>query len=118
MQRMNLFILAQDPNNWKWVESIPAAIWDSKIDWVGKAIWDDPKPQIYARLPKTLELMESMIETNRRFESYQTEVQAISQLGISFHDWLKLTPSTEIKLDGAKLMYIIPSKPLELQPSI
>ncbi|MEH1896368.1 MAG: hypothetical protein V7K94_13900 [Nostoc sp.] len=118
MQRMNLFILAQDPNNWKWVESIPAAIWDSKIDWVGKAIWDDPKPQIYARLPKTLELMESMIETNRRFEAYQTEVQAISQLGISFHDWLKLTPSTEIKPDGAELMYIIPSKPFDLQPSI
>ncbi|MBN3887937.1 MAG: hypothetical protein HWQ43_01720 [Nostoc sp. JL31] len=118
MQRMNLFMLAKDPNNAKWVESIPAAIWDSKVDWVGKAIWDDPKPQIYARLPKTLELVESMIETNRRFESYQTEVQAISQLGISFHDWLKLTPSTEIKPDGAELMYIIPSKPLELQPSI
>ncbi|MHC5822184.1 MAG: hypothetical protein ACYT04_41645 [Nostoc sp.] len=116
MQRMNLFMFAQDPN--KWVESLPAAIWDSKVDWVGKAIWDDPKPQIYARLPKTLEVMESMIETNRRFESYQTEVQAISQLGISFHDWLKLTPSTEIKPDGAELMYIIPSKPLELQPSI
>ena len=116
MQRMNLFMLAKDPN--KWVESIPAAIWDSKVDWVGKAIWDDPKPQIYARLPKTLEVVESMIETNRRFESYQTEVQAISQLGISFHDWLKLTPSTEIKPDGAELMYIIPSKPLELQPSI
>jgi len=79
---------------------------------------DDLKPQIYAGLPKTLEVMESMIETNRRFESYQTEVQAISQLGISFHDWLKLTPSTEIKPDGAELMYIIPSKPLELQPSI
>jgi tetratricopeptide (TPR) repeat protein len=118
MQRMNLFMLAQDPNNLKWVESIPAAIWDSKVDWVGKAIWDDPKPQIYARLPKTLEVMESMIETNRRFEAYQTEVQAISQLKISFHDWLKLTPSTEIKPDGAELMYIIPSKPLELQPSI
>ncbi|QFS47156.1 hypothetical protein [Nostoc sphaeroides] len=113
-QRMNLFMLAQDPNNAKWVESIPAAIWDSKVDWVGKAIWDDPKPQIYARLPKILEVMESMIETNRRFESYQTELQAISQLGISFHDWLKLTPSTEIKPDGAELMYIIPSKPLEL----
>ncbi|MBW4674134.1 MAG: hypothetical protein KME52_08955 [Desmonostoc geniculatum HA4340-LM1] len=118
MQRMNLFMLAKDPNNGKWVESIPAAIWDSKVDWVGKAIWDDPKPQIYARLPKTLAVVESMIETNRRFQSYQTEVQAISQLGISFHDWLKLTPSTEIKPDGAELMYIIPSKPLELQPSI
>ncbi|MEH2298209.1 MAG: hypothetical protein V7K88_03860 [Nostoc sp.] len=116
MQRMNLFMLAKDPN--KWVESIPAAIWDSKIDWVGKAIWDDPKPRIYARLPKTLSIIESMIETNRRFESYQTEVQAISQLGISFHDWLKLIPSTEIKPDGAELMYIIPSKPLDLQPCI
>ncbi|MBD6617300.1 hypothetical protein FNW02_16060 [Komarekiella sp. 'clone 1'] len=115
MQRMNLFMLAQDPN--KWVESIPAAIWDSKVDWVGKAFWDDPKPQIYARLPKTLEVVESMIETNRRFESYQTEVQAISQLGISFHDWLKLTPSTEIKPDDAELMYIIPSQPLNLQIS-
>lgn len=69
-------------------------------------------------LDKALEKLEAIIETNRRFQSYQTEVQAISQLGISFHDWLKLTPSTEIKPDGAELMYIIPSKPLELQPSI
>jgi tetratricopeptide (TPR) repeat protein len=60
----------------------------------------------------------SMWENYRRFESYQTELQAISQLGISFHNWLKLTPSTEIKPDGAELIYIIPSKPLELQPSI
>ncbi len=59
-----------------------------------------------------------MIETSRRFESYQTEIQAVSQLGISFHDWLKLTPSTEIKLDSAELMYIIPSQPLNLQSAI
>jgi hypothetical protein len=55
-----------------------------------------------------------MIETNRRFEAYQAEVQAISQLGISFHEWLKLTPSTEEKPDKANLMYIIPEKPLDL----
>lgn len=54
-----------------------------------------------------------MIETNRRFEAYQAEVQAIAQLGIGFHDWLKLTPS-EVKPDGAELMYIVPSEPLEL----
>ena len=41
-------------------------------------------------------MMESMIETNNRFESYQTEIQAISQLGISFHEWLQLIPSTEV----------------------
>jgi hypothetical protein len=58
-----------------------------------------------------------MIETSRRFEAYQTEVQAISQLGISFHEWLKLTPSTEVKPESAEFMYIIPSTPLELKPS-
>jgi tetratricopeptide (TPR) repeat protein len=115
MQRKNLIKIAQDPS--KWVDLLPAAIWDSKVDWVGKAFWDDPKPQIYARLPKTLEIVESMIETNRRFEAYQAEVQAISQLGISFHEWLKLTPSTEEKPDKANLMYIIPEKPLNLQLS-
>ncbi len=55
-----------------------------------------------------------MVETNRRFESYQTEIQAISQLGISFHEWLKLSPSTEIKPEGAELMFIIPSTPLQI----
>ncbi|RCJ25280.1 hypothetical protein A6S26_15945 [Nostoc sp. ATCC 43529] len=74
--------------------------------------------EAYKRLPQVFEVMESMIETNRRFESYQTEVQGISQLGISFHDWLKLTPSTEVKPEGAELMYVIPSEPLDLQPSI
>ena len=54
-----------------------------------------------------------MIETNRRFEAYQAEIQAIAQLGMSFHDWLKLAPE-ETKPDGAELMYIIPSKPLEV----
>ncbi|MBD1941228.1 hypothetical protein H6F50_02470, partial [Coleofasciculus sp. FACHB-712] len=49
---------------------------------------------------------------------YQTEVQAIAQLGITFHDWLKLTPSIDSKPDGAELMYIIPSQPLELQFSV
>lgn len=43
---------------------------------------------------------------------------AIAQLGISFHDWLKLAPYTESKPDGAELMYIIPSKALKLQLSV
>jgi PAS domain-containing protein len=57
--------------------------------------------------------IEAMIETHRRFEAYQAEIQAMAQLKISFHEWLKLTPS-DAKPDSAELMYIIPSKPLEL----
>ncbi|WP_392533130.1 hypothetical protein [Nostoc sp. C117] len=122
MQRENIFKLTQSHD--EWLSSLPSAIVDrSEIQW--GIFGGNPTPftgrfekEAYKRLPQVFEVMESMIETNRRFESYQTELQAISQLGISFHDWLKLTPSTEIKPDGTELMYIIPSKPLELQPSI
>ncbi|MEH2350628.1 MAG: hypothetical protein V7K55_22025 [Nostoc sp.] len=122
MQRENMFKLSQSHD--EWLSSLPSAIVDrSEIEW--SIFGRNPTPftgrfekEAYKRLPQVFEVMQSMIETNRRFESYQTEVQAISQLGISFHDWLKLTPSTEVKPDGAELMYIIPSKPLELQPSI
>jgi tetratricopeptide (TPR) repeat protein len=105
-QRENLVKLAQDPN--KWVESLPSAIWDAKIDWAIKAFWDDPKPIIYKRLPQALELIESMIETNQRFEAYKDEVQVISELKISFQEWLQIAPSEEPRPEGANLMFIIP----------
>ncbi len=122
MQRENMLKLTQSHD--EWLSSLPPAIVDrSEIQW--GIFGGNPTPftgrfekEAYKRLPQVFEVMESMIETNRRFEAYQTEIQAISQLGISFHEWLKLTPSTEIKPDGAELMYIIPSKPLELQPSM
>ncbi|WP_242055656.1 hypothetical protein [Nostoc flagelliforme] len=115
IQRENMFKLTQSHD--EWLSSLPSAIVDrSEIQW--GIFGGNPTPftgrfekEAYKRLPQVFEVMESMIETNRRFESYQTEVQAICQLGISFHDWLKLTPSTEIKPEGAELMYIIPSKP-------
>ncbi|MBD2501436.1 hypothetical protein [Anabaena azotica] len=114
MQRENLFKIAQDPN--KWVESLPPAIL-SRVEvqggWLGPNS-NDLKREADKRLPQMLEVMESMVETNHRFESYQTEIQAISQLGISFHEWLKLSPSTEIKPEGAELMFIIPSTPLQI----
>jgi hypothetical protein len=115
MQRENLAKLMEDPD--QWVNSLPPAIWDSRVDWVGKAFWDDPKPKILARLPKTLETIESLIETNNRFEGYQAEIQTIGQLGITFHKWLQLAPATKVKPDQATLMYIIPSKPLEMVPA-
>lgn len=109
-----LFKIVHEPG--KWVDSLPAAIL-TRIEvqggWFGPS-QNDLKEEAYKRLPQVLEVMESMIKTNHRFEAYQTEVEAISQLGISFHDSLKLTPSTETKPDGAELMYIIPSRPLEL----
>jgi hypothetical protein len=118
MLRENIFKLAQ--NNNEWLSSLPSSIVDrNEIRW--GLFGGNPTPltgrfekEAFQRLPQLFEVMESMIETNNRFESYQTEIQAISQLGISFHEWLQLKPSTETKLEGAELMFIIPSQPLEL----
>lgn len=67
--------------------------------------------------PQAREKVGVMIENYHRFEAYQAEVHAIAQLGISLHEWLKLTTSTEVKPDRAELLYIIPSKPLDLKLS-
>jgi tetratricopeptide (TPR) repeat protein len=118
MQRQNFVNLVRDPN--KWVASLPPAILERvevKGGWFGPNDGDLMR-EAEKRLPQIMEVMESMVETNRRFEAYQAEVQAIAQLGISFHDWLKLAPSNEVKPDGAELMYIIPDKPLALAPSL
>ncbi|MBD2270583.1 hypothetical protein H6F62_17940 [Anabaena sp. FACHB-1391] len=113
-QRKNLFKIAKDHT--QWIDSLPPAILD-RIEvqggWFGPN-HDELKQAAFQRLPQVFEVMESIIETNNRFESYQTEIQAISQLGISFHEWLQLKPSTEPKPEGAELMFIIPSQPLEL----
>ena len=116
MQRQNFVNIVRDPN--KWVASLPPAILDRvevKSGWFGPNDGDLMR-EAEKRLPQVLEVMESMIETHRRFETYQAEVQAIAQLKISFHEWLKLSPS-DAKPDSAELMYIIPSKPLQLQLS-
>jgi len=115
MQRENLVKFVQEPNNWIWIDSLPKAILDRvevQGGWFGPN-HEDLKKEAIKRLPQVLEVVESMIETYCRFEAYQAEVQAIAQLGMSFHDWLKLAPS-EVKPEVAEVIYIIPSKPLEL----
>jgi tetratricopeptide (TPR) repeat protein len=65
-------------------------------------------------LPKFLEMAESMIETNDRFEAYEMEVKAIAQLGITFHEWQQLQPSEPTTTEQT-VMLIIPSKPITIQ---
>jgi hypothetical protein len=114
LQRENFVKFLQDPN--KWVETLPPAILDRvEVAWG----WFGPNPEdlkreAVKRLPQVLEVVESMIETDRRFEAFQAEVKAIDALDVSFQDWLQLTPLKEVKPDGAELMYIIPDNPLEV----
>ncbi|PZV26230.1 MAG: hypothetical protein DCF12_10845 [Snowella sp.] len=115
MQRDNFSEVIKDPD--KWVKSLPEAIVSREEvqGWmlVGPSN-DDIKKEAYKRLPQVLEVVESMIETDRRFESYQAEVQAIQNLGVSFHDWMQLQP-TDPQPEKATLMYITPFEPLTLE---
>jgi hypothetical protein len=81
---------------------------------LGGLVWGNSQKVEKQQFPEAMEKMETMIETYRRFEAYQAEIQTIVQLGMSFHDWLKLAPYTEVQPGGAELMYIIPSKPLKV----
>jgi hypothetical protein len=117
LQRENLFSLGgtSSPASSAWVKSLPPAIL-SRVEvqggWFGPSE-EELKKEADKRLPQILEVIESMVETNRRFESYQSEIEAIAQLGMSFQEWLQLKPS-EAQPEGAELMYILPFKPLEL----
>ena len=115
-QRENLFNWKQEKgiqSSYKWVNSLPAAIVSStevKGTFFGNR--EETKDEAMKRLPQMMEMMESMIETNNRFESYQTEIRAISKLGISFEDWMKLAPADEVPPEGTNLMFIIPAAPV------
>lgn len=114
LHRQNFVDFIRDPHKWAW--SVPSAILD-RVE-VPTGMFghnpEDIKKEAIKRLPDALSKAESMIETYRRLEAYQTEIHAINKLGISFQDWLKLTPATEVKPEETELMYIIPNEPLEL----
>jgi hypothetical protein len=116
LQRENLFNWNKErsiESGYKWVNSLPAAIVGStevKGSILGNR--EETKQEAMKRLPQVMEVMESMIETNYRFEGYQTEIKAIAQLGISFHDWMKLSPADEAPAEGTNLMVIIPAEPI------
>lgn len=49
---------------------------------------------VFERLAAVIETIEAMIEDMRRLYAYRSEIQAIQNLGMSFHQWQQLTPPT------------------------
>lgn len=97
-----------------WINSLPASIVEQdsvKRGFFG--IKEEGRKEVLQKLPDVLTQMESIIETNQRFSAYEVEVKAISNLGISFSEWLELKPS-EPKSDERNLMYILPKEALSL----
>jgi tetratricopeptide (TPR) repeat protein len=117
LQRKNLYNLEKEQgiaSGYKWVTSLPDAIvMSTEVKGTIFGNKEETKEEAMKRLPQVFEVMESMVETNQRFEAYQLEVQAIAQLGMSFYGWTQLTVS-DSQSEGANLMYILPSEPLSL----
>lgn len=129
-QRENLFRLAQQSQ--EWIDSLPPAfhvIETSHLARLKEALPSLPKsfsrrkkvPKkenttaiIYEHLPEKLEVIESLIENESRFQMYGVEIEAIRQLGMSFEDWVRLTPSSDVQAASAKLVYLVPPQPLKL----
>jgi len=134
MQRENLFKLAQNPE--EWINSLPQVIRISKggtatpinvfnnLAKQGKKFIGDlplmakmkagspevvtpsPETEAYGRLPAMMELMETMVEDANRLAMYESEVEMIHRLGMSFQEWRQLTPSSTVQGHGSNLIYI------------
>lgn len=97
-----------------WMEYLPAPIIESKE--IKKGFWgikDESKEKIIRRLPLIVEEMESMIETTRRLDSYELEIKAMSKLGLTFSEWLKLT-SFDNRSAESNVVCIIPKEPIKI----
>ncbi len=70
------------------------------------AVTQSPEMEIYGRLPATMDLIESMVEDDNRLAMYETEVEMIHRLGMSFQEWQQLAPSSTAQGNGSNLIYI------------
>jgi hypothetical protein len=71
-----------------------------------EAATQSPEIEICSHLPAMLELMESMVEDENRLSMYESEVETIHQLGMSFQEWRQLSPPPTAKRNGTGLIYI------------
>jgi hypothetical protein len=134
MQRENMFKLAQSPK--EWTNSLPQAIRIPKggtatptnvfnnlakqsIKLLGdlpskskmkvgslEAVMPSPETDAFGRLPAMVELMETMIENDNRLVMYESEVETIRRLGMSFQEWRQLAPPSTAQGNGSELIYI------------
>jgi hypothetical protein len=131
MQRGNLFNLAQKPE--EWINSLPQAICLPKDASHSKALNNlakyskkfiralpvsglktnsqenerhSPESEIYGQLPAVMGLMESLVEDDNRLAMYESELEIINRLGMSFQEWRQLAPPSTTQGNGTDLIYI------------
>jgi hypothetical protein len=112
-------LVPQSDKSWssqvnEWIKSLPLSMIEGEDINSFWGIKEEVRVKIIQKLPEVMADMESMIETYQRFSSYELEVKAISQLDISFREWLELQPP-ESAVNNSNLMYIVPDEPMILR---
>lgn len=122
MHRENLF--GFNRNQSEWIKSLPPSIrlgvtvgpremtqsgWKRLIggqDWM-PTTWSLPSlTEVLPRLSETIETIETMIEDERRFGTYITEVDQIKKTGMTFQQWDELSLQSRSLSLTAELLYI------------
>lgn len=97
--RLHLFQWHKDASmlsGFSWLKELtPAILTKTEFEKQGRFSRGEQVEEVLACLPKYMEIMETAIETHHRLEGYQSEVQAMSELGLSFQEWLNLQPQEE-----------------------
>jgi hypothetical protein len=65
-----------------------------------------PESEIYGHLPAVMGVMESMVEDDNRLAMYESELEIIHRLGLSFQEWRQLAPPSTAQGNGSDLIYI------------
>jgi len=135
MQRENFFNLAQKPEEWinslpqaicipkgathskafnklaqyskKFVRALPGKSTRSGLKTGSQeAERQSPESEIYGHLPAVMGVMESMVEDDNRLAMYESELEIIHRLGMSFQEWRQLAPPSTAQENGSDLIYI------------
>lgn len=97
-----------------WIQSLPSSIVEkAEIKKGFFGVKDESIGEVILRLPGIVEEMESMVETSRRFDSYELEVRAIDKLGMSFSEWLNFA-NYDPRYAESNVLCIIPKEPIKI----
>ena len=68
----------------------------------------------FDRLAVMFDLMEQAMESENRYRTYGTEIEAARQLDMSFEEWEQLTGSLNGEDGSPGFVFIKPTEPLQL----
>ena len=97
-----------------WAKQLPSSIMeqqDIKRGFFG--LKKEGRAAIFEQLPRAVEEMEEMIETTRRFESYEYEIKLLEKTKVPYSKWHNATPAVAPP-ESSSLIFVTPPSPLYL----